>query len=492
MSIHIPRFRKSLFNHRTLSKLLMTTGITIASAVLPQPSMANSWEMGDPIVSYWAGPMPITDFDAKQMSEGNWNLVPVTLRGLPAGMAPAKYLLNQLDILHKYHLRGMVTPVSNFSTEEGKAALGHLIETIKDHPAIYCYSIRDEPGVTMFPELSREREFILERDPNHMVYINLYPIGASEEQLGIKGDAIPAYKEYIQQYIESLHPSILSYDHYHFGVQGDGKAWFLNLAMMRQAALDAKLPFMVIFQACSWTVNMRIPTGEELRWLTYTVLAYGGQGIAHYVYGYPGHDGGMAYPAGTTGSEATGTVAGGPPTPLYYYARELNREFVTVAKELRPFRSLGAYHVGTIPEGATELPKDAPFHIEPPFAASPKSVAPPGIKGIEASSTNFAEGGRHSSSIVEGFLIGTFGEGDKPTHALLVNLDYRTYFGAGHKRRDQFIDGDAFKGIAARALVGPGKLETFDPATGQWTPLNSNEVKIRLAPGAGLLVRLAQ
>ena len=44
-----------------------------------------------------------------------------------------------------------------------------------------------------------------------------------------------------------------------------------------------------------------------------------------------------------------------------------------------------------------------------------------------------------------------------PTHALVVNLDYRTYSGLGQPRRDEFAK------PVRRALVGPGPLDAFDP-----------------------------
>ena len=35
---------------------------------------AKSWQVGTPIVTYWAGP-PLTDKTAQQMTQGGWNLV---------------------------------------------------------------------------------------------------------------------------------------------------------------------------------------------------------------------------------------------------------------------------------------------------------------------------------------------------------------------------------------------------------------------------------
>lgn len=474
------------------AKILTLAGLVVGVVTSSvAETEASGWVLPEPIVSYWAGPMPITDHDAKQMSEGNWNVVPVTLRGMPANGDAAAYVVAQLDILNKYNIKGLLSVPLKLDTPEGRLEADAMIDAVKQHPAMYGFNIRDEPGVGMFPELKQMREYILARDPSQLVFVNLYPVTAGEDQLEIKGNQLEAYETYLNTYIKELKPQILSYDHYHFGANGDdGTKFFLNLALIRQKALEVNLPFMAIVQACSWTVNLRIPTGEELSWLTYVVLAYGGQGIAHYVYAYPGHDGGMAYLAATTGTEGDGTVVIGKPTPLYYYASRLNREFVAIAKELRPLHSLGVYHAGNIPEGTAALPASAPFRFEPPVTAKDFSPAKsPALTSTEEAQ-RFAEGGAHGAR-VEGFLLGYFGSGDKPTHVLLVNLDYRTLSGIGHDRIDEFSKGRQFGSVARRALVGPGNLEVFDSTSGKWTALASDRMQIDLPPGSGVLVRLA-
>ena len=112
---------------------------------------------------------------------------------------------------------------------------------------------------------------------------------------------------------------------------GDNGGYFLNLAMIRRAVQEAGIPFLNIVQACTWTPSMRVPGPDEMRYLVYTTLAYGAQGISYYVYCTAGHTGGIALPDGT-------------PTPIYHTLKSLNREFVAIAQELfqkEPLRSLG-------------------------------------------------------------------------------------------------------------------------------------------------------
>jgi len=439
--------------------LVALAAATAAVSCLPSnvhAEAARAWRMGTPIVSYWAGPMPITETAAKQMAKGHWNLVWVTGRGAPEG--DVAHYRAQLDILQRYGLRGIVScglfRPATLDDPKRKAKLDAFVDGIRTHPALYAYHLKDEPNASTFRDLARMKNYLDKRDPSRLKFVNLYPNYANEKQLGTKGAPVRvrAYEEYVHQFIEVFKPQLLSYDHYHFTVKGDRGNYFLNLAQIRRAALNAGLPFMVIVQACSWTVNMRIPTGEELRWLTYTTLAYGAQGISHYVYGYRGHDGAMM------------NLADGSPTSLYYYARRLNKEFVAVATALRPLRSLAVYHAGTQPQGATPLPAHAPFRLDPPVPS--KEFSPP--------------------EPVEGFLIGYFGKGQSPTHALVVNLDYRTYAGRGQRRREVFLH------PVPRSLVGPGRLEVFDVATSTWSSAGANRVDLRLPPSGAILVRVSK
>jgi hypothetical protein len=83
--------------------------------------------------------------------------------------------------------------------------------------------------------------YLRERDPAHMAYIDLFPTYASNEQLGTSGDQVTAYREHLRQFIDVVRPRLLSYDHYQFATDGDIDGYFLNLAMVRAAAQEAKI-----------------------------------------------------------------------------------------------------------------------------------------------------------------------------------------------------------------------------------------------------------
>lgn len=402
--------------------------LLVAGTPLAQSTGAEKpWQIGTPIVTYWAGP-PMTDKTADQMAQGGWNLVWCTEK--------------ELDVAARHGLRaqlhdGLLSPES-LEDPLRKVQLDGLIQRVKVQSALYSYFITDEPNATNFPGLGRLVAYLRDKDPAHLAYINLFPTYASNQQLGNSGDKISAYQAHLAQYLSIVKPSLISYDHYQLTSKGDSPDFFLNLALIRQAALDAGVPFLNIVQAASWTPSMRVPTPEEVRFLLFSTLAYGGQGISYYVYSCAGHTGGIA-------------TADGSPTPLYDALKGLNRTFVAIARELQPLRSVGVYHAGMLPPGGQPLQDNGPFALDPPLP--PRTYRSP--------------------QPLEGALLGLFAEAppqSPPTYAVLVNVDYRSEQTLG--------------------LRGPGPLEIFNPATGQWTSTPARRIELKLSPGAGALVRV--
>jgi hypothetical protein len=392
-------------------------------------STSLPWTVGAPIVTYWAGP-PMTDAVAQQMVAGGFNLVWCDEK--------------ELDVVQRHGLRGqlhdpLLTP-SVLEDAGQKPKLDALVERARTHPAMYAYFITDEPNATNFASLGKLVSYLRQKDPAHLAYINLFPTYATNEQLGNSGDAVTAYQAHLNQYVDVVHPSLISYDHYQFTTNGDSSQYFLNLALIRRTSQAAALPFLNIVQACTWTTSMRVPNGDEMRFLVYTTLAYGAQGISYYVYSCQGHTGGFANKDGT-------------PTPLHEPISVLNREFVAIGTQLQPLQSLGVYHVGMLPPGAEALPANAPFTLEP-TPSTRQYRAPDRVKGI---------------------VLGYFGpttrkkNHSKPTHVLVVNLDYKE---------------EASLGVRA-----PARLELFNLSTGQWTRAEGKVAKLHLPPGGGALLR---
>jgi hypothetical protein len=284
--------------------------------------------------------------------------------------------------------------------------------------------------------------YIRERDPHHMALINLLPTYASAVALGTSGDTVTAYREHLRQFVEIVKPDLISWDHYHFR-EGtvtkkpyDGGGYFLNLALAREAALYGGIPFVNVVQACALGSSHRIPNGAEGRFLAYTTLAYGGQGLSQFVY--------HASIDPFRGGVSNYLLWDDSLTPLGQALQEIHPEFVAVGLEVQPLTSLAAYHLGAVPSGAVGLPANAEFTVDPPVSAKQE----------------------------RGILLGYFGTTGNPTHVLAVNLDYTR--------------------AITTTIIGPEPLEVFNATSRTWSAASGeSRAQVSLLRGGGKLLRIA-
>jgi hypothetical protein len=73
---------------------------------------------------------------------------------------------------------------------------------------------------------------------------------------------------------------------------------------------------------------------------------------------------------------------------------------------------------------------------------------------------------------IEGLVLGYFGAEDRPTHCVVVNLDYSNDM--------------------ETTVVGPGPLEVFDATDQTWRDAGGARATVHLMPGGGKLVRVAR
>ena len=409
-----------------------------AACLLCAMGSAVAWDMGDPIVTYWAGPgfrgnpERLTMRAAKQLKDGGFNTVWAT--------SP-----QELDVAAAFGLRviydlrvGRGLPDSAESREK----LAARIAEVRNHPALYLYRHWDEPSAVMFDELARMKAFFKKHDPVHPTWVNLLPTYANNKQLGIDGDLIRAYWEHVRLFGEVYHPEMVSHDHYQFTVGGDTGQYFLNLGIIRQSAAAQDIPFMNGVQACTWVPgdaaspsSPRIPGPDEMAFLVYTTVAYGAQGIYYYVYSYPGHRGSIADLDGTTGDK-------------YEALKTLNREFVAIAKEIRRARFVGAYFQGRHAPGTTPYCPQAVLRISPDV---PTTERKPG------------------DDMANTILVTRFDKDGHPSHFMVVNLDYR---------QERTV-----------SVSAPASLERFDPIAGTWRRIGQT-ADVSMGRGRGVLLRL--
>ena len=330
-------------------------------------AQVSSWNQNTFLITFWSPPPPTKEALSAAVEEG-FNLTWTHESGL--------------DTVHKQGMKAMLqdyllTP-STLDNQVQREKLGALINRVKNHPSLEAYYIADEPSAPDFPGLGRLVAYLRERDPNHFAYINLYPVYATNKQLGTSGTPEKAYQEYLRRFIDEVKPSLISYDHYHFFKTGDGDQYFLNLELIRQAALEHGLPFLNVIQASTIEKTWRLVTPSELRWLVYSTLAYGGRGISYFLYWGPRAYGGLYQ----------GVVR----TPLVDTVTIINKELSAQSPVLMDMDNLGTYHTEPLPTGTKPLPKSSPVQFVGPGD----------------------------------FVVGLFGKNNNITTFMVANRDYKT------------------------------------------------------------------
>ena len=435
-----------------LSLLAVLAGLAVLSAgasgdVWKEPNMPTTaaagearWTQKQFLITFWCPP-PATDEALKAVAAEGYNLTWVPVEGL--------------DVAARHKLRAMLTSdLLNPATLDDpakRAALDALIDKAKNHPAMEAYFITDEPGAGAFPALGRLVAYLRQKDPAHLAYINLFPTYANEQQLGVSADAaarakvgIPdnfagvgtndgtvlRYREHLRQFVQVVKPDLISYDHYHFLKNGvDGNQYFLNLALIREAALAAGKPFLNIIQADTIEKSWRLPNAAETRFLVFTTMAYGGRGISYFTYWGPEAYGGL--------------YRDGKASPMAREVAAINAEIARFGPALLELDSTGVYHTAPLPYGTQAAPGDAPVQ--------------------------FAGGGE--------FVLGLFGKDKKTTAFMVVNRNYKQQAQATLKvtlpgEKLQELDRKTGQWVAGPALAA------------------DRLVKVNLLPGDGRLFRV--
>jgi hypothetical protein len=435
---------RGMFMRRVVWAVVALAGLL--GSLTPMPGQAAAaWDLGTPIVGYWNGPGTLLwgehfgaldDAAARQLVSGGFNVALANT-------------YQEVQIAQSHGLRTMFqsdlfTPAS-LDGGTKQATLDATIAQLRQSSAHYGYMVKDEPNASEFVGLGQLVNYLRQHDPNHVAYINLLPNYADNTQLGANG-----YSAYLSQFDNSVSPSILAYDHYQYHTTYDGSGYLQNLASVAQSAKQAGIPFINTVQACSWdTATMRVPNAVETRFLIYSTLAYGAQGISYFQY-----------------TEADAPQIGGivrrdgTPMPIYPTIEAGNREFVNVARQYQGLKWIGTYLKGyrsyAAPPGTEPLPVSSSFTISS------------GISGLPTTMTY------HDGNPLKGVLLGLFdADGSSPadaTFALVLNMDY--------------------SGDRNYTVTGPGNLSVFDPGTGRWIAMNSNQISLDLAAGGGLLVGL--
>lgn len=278
-----------------------------------------------------------------------WNSVagdPAVLKKMhECGLTVAGFVSpNALDLCQAAGLKAIVSDPrtadydwTKVDERIARANVASLVQQVGKHPALFGFYLRDEPAPNLFPGLAKVASLIHEMAPGKWAYINLFPNYADMNQLGMN-----SYNEYLQKFIATCRPTILSYDHY--ALMDDGSlrnGYWQNLEQMRTAARANKLPFWQIVLSVAH-FNYRELSAADLRFEVYSSLAHGARGIAYF-----------QYFSSTTGNYRMGPIDQfGHPTATWNYLQNVNLQIQKLAPTLLQLTSDDVYHFANVPEGS--------------------------------------------------------------------------------------------------------------------------------------------
>ena len=214
-----------------------------------------------------------TDYHFKMMADAGFNMLTI------------EYVDNwqeQLELAHKYGLKGVLFingPAGEYYKSGGTSTLlAEVIGVAKNYPALYGYQIVDEPILNDVAQYEYESEAVTALDPDHPVYVNMYPATPS-----YWSPTPELYRELVEAYTTRCKLKFITFDQYPVWITGVELSWRTSLNIIRDISRQHGIPFWA-FTLCCREWQREDPTLENIRLQCNTNLAYGAQVNQYFVY----------------------------------------------------------------------------------------------------------------------------------------------------------------------------------------------------------------
>jgi len=325
----------------------------------------------DFFISQWCGPTEFTQDTIKQVADANFTVAMISA-------STPEINKQALDYCQACGIKGLV--IDSRIQFDGRrrggqnGALDGVLADYSKHPALWGYYLKDEPSASLFNSLGAANRYLLEKDPKHTPFVNLFPTYATNQQTGAF-----SYEQYVDEFCRVVEPKMLSYDHYALMADGTVRGdYFSNLEIIRRQSIKHSIPFNYILLSVPHGPYKDV-TEADIRWQAFTALAYGARGLMYFTYTTP-NDPQWNYHDALID-------ANGKPTAKYEIAKKVNGEILKLAPTLMRLKNVAVYHTAPVPEGCELLQPNGLIES---------------IKGGE-------------------FVVGQFNSEDGARYALLVN-----------------------------------------------------------------------
>lgn len=188
-----------------------------------------------------------------------------------------------------------------------------IVNRFKGHPGVLGYMIKDEPKVTDFQFCADRNEIIRNLDPQALGYVNLWPA---------TNDFSNDYSKYLDDFIALVKPKVLSVDIYPIRSEPDSTfhtytRYYETYEILNKKSKQYNLPWMACI--ASTDINdIKKPDLSNMRFATFTALAYGVQGICWWTYQLP--------PNTENTTFLNAPIVNGKRTQAWYDMKKINEE----------------------------------------------------------------------------------------------------------------------------------------------------------------------
>ena len=250
-----------------------------------------------------------------------------------------------LDIAQKQKVKMLI--FSTILNEHPEA----IAPVLKNHQALFGYTLQDEPTEKDFPKLKTLFQKIRSFDKNAVCYINLLP-NCGVEIPGKEGNGA-VYNRYLQQ-ASTIGAEQISFDNYPILKTGIRDFWYRNLESIRQESLRTGRPFWA-FVLCTPHYHYPQPDLASLRLQIYSNLAYGAKAIQYFTYWTPQPYQEYDYHNGPISLD-------GKRTSTYELVKLMNQELHSILPLFDGAEIVSVNHLLRIPNGTSKL-KSSPLNI---------------------------------------------------------------------------------------------------------------------------------
>ena len=392
-------------------------------------------------ISFWCGPPEpyITMDQYRQIAAAGFTVVMPPCDGEMTVARNHKILDTARATGLKAIIQDSRMPVSVSGNPMALTSIKAIVKEYKRHPALMGYFIADEPGADAFAGLAEVVAELKKLDPDHIGFINLLPSYATSDLNTTPSQLhTETYDRYLNLYLQTVKPAVLSWDFYHFLNNGDRAGFYGNL-YAAQRAISGIQPETTPFWQIVLSVQhgpYRALTEAELRFEAMQTLVFGGSGLVYFTYWQP-NDPSFKWSNAIRNRDGT-------PGPLYEPVKHVNAEVKTLARYLYGAELIATFQSGTIPPDGRANGGDVPIRVVGP------------------------------GDLSVGFFRGSGGY----VYVLAANRDYKTAVST-----------------AISFNVGSHDLELLDRATNKWKKTGTlgvdgrKEVKVDLPAAGAALVR---